>query len=111
MCARFKNKRKPQYIERSSRVVKKEKVDDELGQPQSLSLLLIVPPSFVCTKPAVHPPRSPSTSASTSYCSHAEGRRGRQKVDSKKRDSEHLDDGSRHGNLAEVNEKGRPRRL
>ncbi|VDO24495.1 unnamed protein product, partial [Haemonchus placei] len=30
----------------------------------------------------------------TSYCSHAEGRRFRQKADSKKRDSEHLDNGS-----------------
>ncbi|VDO64794.1 unnamed protein product [Haemonchus placei] len=46
----------------------------------------------------------------TSYCSHTEGRRGRQKVDSKKRDSERLDDGSRLGNLAEVNGMGRPRR-
>ncbi|KAK5982023.1 hypothetical protein GCK32_006810 [Trichostrongylus colubriformis] len=85
--------------------------------------------------PASHPTRSLSTSASTAApcIAHsnvietlvdskiaeevedlvllaAEGPRGRQKADGKKRDSQVLDDGSRHGNFAEVNGKGRPRR-
>ncbi|KAK6057286.1 hypothetical protein COOONC_05199 [Cooperia oncophora] len=46
-------------------------------------LLLIVPLSFVCTKPAAHPPRSLSTSASTAASCIAHSNVSRQLVDSK----------------------------